>query len=408
MKWASVLSRPEANGEHSQSADLTFACEQIKQSLGSKDVDLVLIFVASQLAPSYGQIASQIYASLTPKALIGCSAGGVIGGGVEIEQQAGLAICAASLPEVAIHSFYLEDKQLPDLDASPSKWESLIGVKSSDDPSFILLPDPFTFRIESLIEGLDFAFPKSSKIGGLASGASEPGKNALFLNDRIFKKGLVGVAVAGNVVLETIVAQGCKPVGRPLRVTKCDNNVLMELDGKPAVTALKEVLDGMSDYEQSLARHSLFLGVVMDEFKSEHKGGDFLIRNLIGIEPSSGALVVGEILRNERTVQFHVRDAATSSEDLRLVLKRYVEKPSPGPAREGALLFSCLGRGTYLYGQANHDSDGFRQYVGDIPLSGFFCNGEIGPIGGTTFVHGYTSSFGIFKAKTNKSSSRAK
>jgi small ligand-binding sensory domain FIST len=137
----------------------------------------------------------------------------------------------------------------------------------------------------------------------------------------------------------------------------------------------------------------------MDEFKSEFKSGDFLIRNIIGIEPKSGALVVGEILRNERTVQFHVRDAASSSEDLRMLLKGYVEHNAESGKGEGALLFSCLGRGTYLYGQANHDTDGFKAYIGDIPLSGFFCNGEIGPVGGKTFVHGYTSSFGIFKEK---------
>jgi small ligand-binding sensory domain FIST len=399
MKWASVLSRSQAANGFDWQELVDSAVLEVKKKLGRHKPDLVLAFIAAQLSEHYEEIAREIHAALAPKALIGCSAGGLIGGGLEVEQECGIALCAAIMPGANLKVFHIDDKKLPDLDAGPTGWENLVGFKGEEEPFFILLPDPFTFRVEALVEGLDFAFPNSKKIGGLASGATQPGKNALLLNDKVYRKGLVGLGCSGNVVLETIVAQGCKPVGRPLRVSECDNNVLLELDGKPAVTALKEVLENMSEHEQSLARNSLFLGVVMDEFKSEFKSGDFLIRNIIGIEPKSGALVVGEILRNERTVQFHVRDAASSSEDLRMLLKGYVEQNAESGKGEGALLFSCLGRGTYLYGQANHDTDGFKAYIGDIPLSGFFCNGEIGPVGGKTFVHGYTSSFGIFKEK---------
>lgn len=402
MRWASVLASPGGASLKDWQKSLAGAQKEIIEKLGRNTPDFVLVFVAGQLADYYKDIADQIYADLKPKVLIGCSAGGLIGGGLEIEQQSGISLSVALLPGVKLCPFHIDDRQLPDSDAGPAFWEELIGVTGEEEPSFILLPDPFTFRIEALIEGLDFAFPKSPKIGGLASGANQPGGNILFLNDQIYNKGLVGVAISGNLMLETIVAQGCKPVGAPLRITACDNNILLELDGKPAVVALKQVLEGMSEYDQKLARHSFFLGVVMDEFKADFKSGDFLIRNIIGIEPKSGALIVGEMLRQERTVQFHVRDAATSSEDLRILLKDYMDKKSNGGKRLGALLFSCLGRGTYLYGQANHDSDGFRAYIGDVPLSGFFCNGEIGPVGGRTFIHGYTSSFGIFKEKVVK------
>jgi small ligand-binding sensory domain FIST len=292
---------------------------------------------------------------------------------------------------------------LPDLDDAPGKWEELIGVKQEEEPSFILLPDPFSFRAEALVQGLDYAFPKGAKIGGLASAASTPGKNALYLNDKMFRRGAVGIATVGNITLDTVVAQGCRPIGSPMRVTKCDNNVLYGLDGKSALVVLRDLLESLSEADQKLARNSLFIGLAMDEFKSDFKVGDFLIRNLIGIDPKSGALVVGEVLHNERTVQFHVRDAATSSDDLRSMLKNYKDQDQSDVKKEGALLFSCLGRGSYLYGSPNHDSNGFRQYFGEIPLSGFFCNGEIGPVGGTTFIHGYTSSFGIFKEKTKAS-----
>ncbi|MBC7996362.1 MAG: FIST C-terminal domain-containing protein, partial [Leptolyngbya sp.] len=250
-----------------------------------------------------------------------------------------------------------------------------------------------------MVAGLDYAFASSQKVGGLASGANEPGKNALFLNDGVYREGMVGMAVSGNVVVDTVVAQGCRPIGKPLRVTNCQGNILLELDGEPAIKVLKGILEELKPQDQELARNSLFLGVVMDEFKSEFHAGDFLIRNLVGIVPEAGALVVGELLRQERTVQFHLRDAATSSDDLRLMLKSYSDGNSGRVHPQGALLFSCLGRGKYLYGRKNHDSESFREHVGEVPLAGFFCNGEIGPVGGTTFLHGYTSSFGLFRAK---------
>jgi small ligand-binding sensory domain FIST len=377
------------------------ACQDVLAELGGKP-DLLIAFISAKFHEQYKEIGGLIAKTLQTKAFIGCSAGGLIGGGNEVEDESGLALAAALLPDVDVRTFHLQDSDLPDSDDSPNKWEKVVGVTNEEEPAFILLPDPYSFRIETLIQGLDYAFPKSQKIGGLASGATAPGLNALFLNGKVYKRGVVGVAITGNIILDTVVAQGCKPIGKPLRVTKCDHNILYELEDKPALIVLKDLLEGLSEQEQNLARNALFIGLAMDEFKSNLKVGDFLIRNIIGIEPKSGALVVAEMLHDGRTVQFHVRDAATSSEDLRIMLKNYMDASCDGAKHEGALLFSCLGRGSYLYGSPNHDSFGFRQYLGEIPLSGFFCNGEIGPVGGTTFIHGYTSSFGIFKEKARK------
>lgn len=396
MKWASALAKQ--SDEEQNLSELFFQLSQeIKAQLGKRSCDLALCFVAPQFAEQAETISELIQTELKPKTFAGCTAGGIIGGGIELEQEAAIALAAAHLPDVKINSFHVEDDALPDMDASPQKWEEFVGARAGELPDFILLPDPFSFRIDALVQGLDYAFPQAVKIGGLASGAHQPGKNRLFLNDKTYRSGAVGLALSGNIVVETIVAQGCRPVGRTFRVTKCKNNVLLELDGKPAVQALYEVLEAMSPKDQQLAKFSLFLGVVMDEFKDNFKPGDFLIRNILGLEPNSGALLVGELLRNERTIQFHLRDADTSSDDLRSLLKQYKDAHSETP--KGALLFSCLGRGEHLYGSPNHDSDCFKDYLGQIPLSGFFCNGEIGPVGGTTFLHGYTSSFGIFRPK---------
>lgn len=398
MKWASAIAS-QRNTKQSLEELFEAAAEQIKEQLGNSDCDLLFCFVSPEFVAQSDKLTALASKHLSAKTLIGCTAGGIIGGGIELEKVAAISLSAANLPDVKINVFHLEDDRLPDMDAPPTKWEELVGVNPADTPDFIILPDPFSFKVEALMEGLDYAFPSATKIGGLASGAHQPGKNRLYLNDQIFKSGAVGLSLSGNIVVESIVAQGCRPVGRTFRVSKCKNNVLLELDGKPAVQALYEVLEGMSPKDQQLAKYSLFMGVVMDEFKEDFSPGDFLIRNILGLEPSSGALLVGELLRNERTIQFHLRDADTSADDLRQLLEKYKDKHDEMP--EGALLFSCLGRGEHLYGKANHDSDCFKSYLGEIPLSGFFCNGEIGPIGGTTFLHGYTSSFGLFKAKAN-------
>lgn len=410
MKWSSLIGGLDVDEKSSskQTAKQTIAdlCEKLLSELG-QEPDLVIAFVSHHYARSFEKIPGYIKDKLNPKALIGCSAGGLIGGGEEVEHEKGIALAGAVMPGVKLSGFHIFNEQLPDGDAPPSEWEKIVGVESSVEPSFILLPDPFSFRIDSMVQGLDYAFANSVKVGGLASGANEPGRNALFLNDDVYTEGMVGLAVSGNVVVDSVVAQGCRPIGKPLTVTACQGNIVLELDGEPAIQMLKSVLEDLSPQDQELARNSLFLGVVMDEFKTDFKCGDFLIRNLVGLVPEAGAIVVGELLRQGRTVQFHLRDAATSSEDLRMMLKNYCDRTrltGSGAQAQGALLFSCLGRGKYLYGSKNHDSDNFREYVGDVPLTGFFCNGEIGPVGGTTFLHGYTSSFGLFRAKENAGS----
>jgi small ligand-binding sensory domain FIST len=322
----------------------------------------------------------------------------VIGGGEEVERLPAVTLTAVRLPDVAVRPFHLGGA-LPDLDDAPDSWERLIGVKRDEEPQFVLLADPFTNRPEELLAGLDYAFPNSTKIGGLASGGTSPGLNALFLNGEVFDGGTVGIALSGNVVVDTVVAQGCRPVGDLMRVTSCKGNVVYQLDGRPAFPVLEELFAGLGERDRELARTSLFLGILMDEFKEEPGVGDFLIRNLLGIDPKSGAVAVGEYLQEGMRLRFHLRDAIASAEDLRAMLTGYENTLSHKDAVSGALLFSCLGRGEHLYKRPNCDTDMFKQHLGDVPVGGFFCNGEIGPVGGTTFLHGYTSSFGLFRPR---------
>jgi small ligand-binding sensory domain FIST len=214
----------------------------------------------------------------------------------------------------------------------------------------------------------------------------------------MYRAGLVGVAMCGDIEVDTIVAQGCRPIGEPMFVTGCQRNIVRELDGRPALKVLQELYQHLEARDQELFRHSLFLGIVMDESRQQYRQGDFLIRNIVGMDSATGALAIGAMLRESLVVQFHLRDAETSAEDLDELLARHA-RGGHGRGVEGSLLFSCLGRGAALYGRPDHDSEVFRRRLGEIPLGGFFCNGEIGPLHGSTFLHGYTSAFGLFRSR---------
>ncbi len=392
MQWASAIS------EQISLDDAIAECAaSIKADLGDTP-DLAVAFVSPHYQGDYDRVVSVMDDLLGARHTFGCSGGGVIGNGLEVEQRPGLSITAATLPDVEIKGFHLQEHQLPDLDAGPDKWEELLGVTRVDDPQFVILADPFSFPVQNLIMGLDFAYSAASKIGGLASGANQQGGNALFLEGNIYNSGAICLVLSGNVMVDTVVAQGCRPIGSPMRITSSDRNLLVELDGKPPLEVLQGMYQALPERDRQLMSHSLFLGVVMDELLDAPVQGDFLIRNVVGMDQKTGSLAIGELLKEGQLVQFHLRDAETSAQDLHVVLDRYAAENRENEV-PGALLFSCLGRGQYLYGRPNHDTEIFQGKLGSVPLGGFFCNGEIGPVSGTTFLHGYTSSFGLFRPK---------
>ncbi len=394
MHWASAISKqPDLD------AALNECIESIRRQMGRRPIDLLFVFACASFAVIADEWLARLAAGLPSKLQIGCSGGGIIGAGLEVEGVAALSLMAGYLPGVALRSFVLTTEEVPDLDSSPAVWENLVGIRAGADPHFVLLPDGGSFAIDTLLSGLDFAFPASVKVGGLASGGSRRSTNRLFLGEQCTNRGLVGLALAGNLKVEAIVAQGCRPVGPVCRVTSAQGNMLWELDGKPALQVLQTIVQDLDSRDRELARNSLFVGVLINEFNVTAEHGDFLIRNLMGVEPKEGGIAVGEWLRTGQTVRFHLRDARTSREDLRLVLQRHrLEHEGARPA--AALMFSCLGRGEYLYDEPNVDCRIFAEVLGGpVPIAGFFCNGEIGPVGRTSFVHGYTSSFGLFRPK---------
>ncbi|MEM7554909.1 MAG: FIST N-terminal domain-containing protein [Cyanobacteria bacterium P01_A01_bin.84] len=393
MQWVNSLStRP------SLEAAIADVVEQVNSSL-KVPADLGLLFISSAFTSEYSRLMPLISEKLSVKALIGCSGGGIIGTNLsgetkELEDEPALSLTLASLPGVEVKPFHITAQDLPDLDSSPDNWKNLIGVSPDPTPHFILLSGSFPNGINDLLQGLDFAYPGSVTVGGQASGGMG-GQVVLFYDGRMHREGNVGVALSGNITLETIVAQGCRPIGKPYQITSCDRNIILELDQQVPLVVLRDVIADLSEEERVLAQNSLFIGLAMDEFKTSLNQGDFLIRQLLGVDPSAGAIAIGDQIRNGQRLQFHLRDAQTSAEDLEFLLEKYQQQNSSDNSAIAALMFSCLGRGTGLYGQPNFDSHLFRRYLKDIPLSGFFCGGEIGPVGNRTFLHGFTSVFGI-------------
>lgn len=411
MKWASALSQ-----KPSLEAAVKEVAEYAQRSLQAP-ADLAFVFISSAFTSEFSRLMPLLKEHLSVPVLVGCSGGGIIGLDVEldeaqeVEDEPALCLTLAHLPGVTIHTFHTHEDELPDLDGPPGAWIDLVGVSPEVQPQFILLADPFTAGINDLLQGLDFAYPGSVKVGGLAGSDASAGGSSLFRNFEHLREGVVGVALSGNIVLEAIVAQGCRPIGQAYRVVEGERNIVMKVAAQEAgqfeadaealtpLEALQEVYQHLSEEDRELAQHSLFIGVAQSEFKQNLEQGDFLIRNLLGVDPKVGAIAIGDRVRAGQRIQFHLRDAETSANDLDTLLEKYITTLDPDEAAPaGALMFSCLGRGEGLYGDPNVDSQLLSEYLGKLPVSGFFCNGEIGPVGNTTFLHGYTSVFGICRA----------
>ncbi len=409
MEWVNSLStRPSLEAAIAEVVDTALAGLAHPPDLG-------LVFISSAFASDYPRVLPLLRERLPDIPLIGCGGGGVIGQDhtgvessetVEIERDIGLSLTLAYLPGVTIEDFYLSLEDLPDLDSPPDRWVEKLGVNPADDPQFILLADPLMTGITDCLQGLDYAYPSAPKVGGLSSGTVLNG-SSLFCGDRTVSQGVVGLALSGNIQLDTIVAQGCRPIGKPYRVASGERNIILALDDlgqtetpRPPLELLRELITELSQSDRELAQQSLFIGVVRDEFTQQLQAGDFLIRNLVGVDPEAGAIAIGDRVRPGQRVQFHLRDGQTSADDLETLLQRYTQSTSGSSQPFGALMFACLGRGRGLYNQVNFDSQLFHRYLPHLPLSGFFCNGEIGPVGGSTFLHGYTSVFGICRPRS--------
>jgi len=358
--------------------------------------DLAVVFASGQHLGMAKWLLSEVHERLEPRALIGCGAGGTVAGGRELEDTPGTVVWCASLPGAELETVHLTAER----DAEGFR---LLGLPESltepveeaaIDESVIALCDPFSFPAEELLAVLERTRPPVPVLGGLASAAFAGG--AMLMRDgEVHTQGAVGVRLRGAQVLPC-VSQGAGPVGPEMTITSAEANVIGQLAGKPAIERLGEVVASLPERERNLAASGMLIGLVIDENRPEYERGDFLVRPIIGADRDSGAIAIGEPVRVGQTVRLHVRDAASADADLREALRLQAEALGPDGAA-GALLFTCNGRGSRMFEVPDHDAGAVEDSLG-APTGGFFCAGEIGPVGGRNFLHGFTATMAVFPA----------
>lgn len=349
--------------------------------------DLALVFAG---APHLGRgkwILSAVHERLEPRSLVGCGAGGVLGPGHEIEEGPGAVVWALSAPEARVATYHFEAE----------RGEGRVDIRGVPDSAelgdaLILLADPYSFSTEAMLAWLNERRPGMPVLGGLASAAAA-GSASLFRDGDVLDGGAVACSLAG-VSLLPCVSQGAAPLGPEMTITAAEGNVIEELASVPALERLREAIGALDPDQQQLAADGLMLGVVIDENQPSYERGDFLIRPIIGVDPERGSIALGERVRVGQTVRMHVRDGASADEDLREALRAQALALGDGGAA-GALLFTCNGRGSHMFEVPDHDATAIQDSLG-APAGGFFCAGEIGPVGGRNYLHGFTATMAVF------------
>jgi small ligand-binding sensory domain FIST len=360
---------------------------------GGVEPDVAFLFFTAHHRDEAERFVERLWLELDPQVMVGCSGEGVIGGEVEVERAPGMSLLVGQMPRVRLHPFHI----------GADDWRPLVGdpellaervAHGGETRALIGFGDPFTTPTTDFLGLLDTHLPGVPLIGGMASSARQPGENVLVRNDQVFTDGFVGVSLSGPVEIETVVSQGCRPIGRSMVITKARQNVIEQLGGRPALAALRETIEALDDADKGLLSNGLLIGRAISEYRESFGRGDFLVRNLMGVDQESGAIAVAEYVRPGQTVQFHVRDAATAGEDLTLLLEPQRQGARPAA---GGLLFSCNGRGTRMFDASCHDIKASREAMPQTPVAGFFAAGELGPVGGKNFIHGHTASLALIR-----------
>ena len=367
--------------EHPLATHAVGECVGQLLEVGGTGPDLLTIFVTG---PQLGALEDVVRATrelLRPRTLLATTAVSVLGGSREVEEHAAVTMGAAwfDAPVTPVRV-----RSAPGADGP-----SLVGLDglAGAAGTLVLLADPFTVPVEPVVEHLGRIAPDLAVVGGCASAARGPGGNRVVLDGALHGDGAVGALLDPAVPVTTVVSQGCRPIGEPLTVTRAERNVLFELGGRPALERLMSVIEGLDEHERSLAAEGLHVGRVIDEQRDEFGRGDFLVRGVLGGDREAGAVAVGDEVPVGATVQFQVRDAASADEDLRELTE--------GRSAAGALVFTCNGRGARFFGAPDHDATVVSESLEGAAVTGMFCAGELGPVGGRNFLHTYTASLAL-------------
>ena len=371
--------------------------ERTRRQLKGARVDLGLVFMTPDFFPVAPQVLEMLRVHAQVPLLVGCSSGSLIAGSREIEDDSGLALGLYSLPGARLEAVHFSQEQVEE-SAGPAYWHQENGVRPEETNGWLCFADPFRLDCERWLRGWNEAYAPLPIFGGLASGPSDAQETQVYLNGDVFTAGGVGISIGGDVGLAGVISQGCTPIGETWTITRVDKNVILEIANRPAFDVLAETVEGLTEAERATAPGNLFVGLVVNEYLEEFRRGDFLIRNLLGADPSSGAIAIGAYPRPGQTMQFQRRASSTGTEDIEQLLDRTKRELSGRPVYGGCLC-SCNGRGHRLFGEPHHDARHVQEHLGPFGLTGFFCNGELGPVGKKNFLHGYTASLALFVRK---------
>jgi small ligand-binding sensory domain FIST len=365
------------------------AASAARAALAGSEADLAIVFASGTHLAAPEALLEGVAGVLEPKVLVGCGTGGVLGVGRELESGTGVAVWAAAIEELGqvtpFHADVVRDGDehhvlgLPDL---------------SDASGAIILSDPYTFPTDAVLEFIARDSPAVPIVGGLSSARTSDGEGALFIGEQVCGQGAVGV-VFEDVEIVPCVSQGAAPVGREVTITAAEGNVIRQLAGRPALETIELLVSELSPRERRLVAGGLLIGIVVDPGKPEYEQGDFLVRGLLGADPQSGCVSVGASVEVGQVIRLHARDARSADEDLRRTLRLGVEAMAGSPAA-GALVFSCNGRGSAMFGIPDHDAEVVQRELHGAPSAGFFAAGEIGPVAGRSFLHGFTATVAVF------------
>ncbi|MEW6582135.1 MAG: FIST N-terminal domain-containing protein [Actinomycetota bacterium] len=369
------------------------AARAARAGLGDLAATLTLVFATPDLATHGEEFLGPVHAALAPEVLLGATGEAVIGGGREFEEGPAVAVWAAHLPGADILPFRLAARIHGDR-VTVAGWPAELSAPDGPGAPLLLLADPFTFPADAVLGEVNSKPEGAWVVGGLASGGGGPGEHRLFHQGDVLHEGAVGALLRG-VAVTPVVSQGCEPIGPEMVITSATGQVVEELAGMPALDKLRTVLTDLDEHERELASRGLLAGLVINENQPDYGRGDFLVRGIQGGDSDTGALVVGERVRVGQTMRFHVRDAASADDDLRHALRRARAGLAPERPR-GGLVFSCNGRGTHMFPGPDHDATAIADELSAVPTAGIFCNGEIGPVGGKSFLHGFTATMAVF------------
>ncbi|WP_424536300.1 FIST signal transduction protein [Sphaerisporangium viridialbum] len=381
-------------------SDLVVAAETaVRQALSglSGPPDLVCFFICGEDPEDVARAGLRAMRMAPGAQVIGCSATGVIGDSQGVELTSAVSAWAASLGGGRVTTFALETLRMEDRFV-------IIGLpdRGADDQVAILLADPYSFPTDAFVEHSADVLGNLPLVGGLANGMRGQGSVRLFAGGEMYTEGAIGVMLSGPLNVSTVVSQGCRPIGPTMVVTRSEENLLLELAGQPALARLEDIVSGLDEEDRELVASGLQIGVAMDEYAESHERGDFLIRGILGIDPEREAVAVGDVLDIGQSVRFQVRDAATADEDLYELLDAHVEQRG---RIDGALLFSCNGRGSAMFGSPDHDVLALHDTLGPVGTAGFFAAGEVGPVAGHNHVHGFSASILVFSSGAGQNGS---